>query len=893
MKKIICLLLALLMSVLLASCDILSYLPSLMEGSTVDTSENTTKPSEPEKNTTPAQTEATTPEQPVVTTPEVTTPEVTTQEPVIIPPEPEINYGTLNAPVSTTYAHTVCANLADGESSMQPFYVKGTVTAIGETKNYYKNVYFTDGTTEMLIYTINMSDGITGFAVGDTITAYGYIKNYMGTIEMATYNGSVYVYVVKVESAGGNTSAHLYTNFTPSEKTLFTNTVGFVIPFIPNDEYYVEAYEFEDEFGINFYTFGNTKTEFETFRALFSSYTNEGTDVDDYGDIWYSYSKNNVYVDMCFYYYEGDYVIDIYIYTTVSSGGDTSDHLYTDFTADEKALFNNSVGLVIPFIPNDDYCVEEYELEDEFGINFYTFGNTKAEFETFRALFSSYTNEGTHIDEYGDTWYFYAKGDVYVDMTFYYYEDDYVVDVYVYTLNENSGNTGDSGSSGTVTDTNIITNNGKGLPQSENGIYDVDFTKGNYIQNVTEQGYYIDGCPTTGSPAVLVIPVEFSDVTAQSKGYSIENIEKIFNGANNSYYSVHDYFFISSYQTLDLDITVLDSWFRPQNTSSYYENATYNYYGDEIEIGDQLVLDEALAYLSTIMDLSQFDTDNNGIIDAVVMVNTLDIGDDNFHWAYRYWNLYTDDDGYYYEYDGVSANDYIWISYEFVFEGYDEFGDVNYDTTNPLNPYTFIHEFSHVLGADDYYDTEYSEHPLGGYDMMDSMPGDHNPYTKFNYGWITTSKLIVTDDTVTVNLEAFAKNGDTVLLANNWDESLGVYQEYYVIMYYTATELNAGQGGFFARDGIVVYHVNASLYAAKYDGETYYDVYNTNTSAKSEYGTEDNLIEFVLSSEGNYTYVAGDSLPTVTDDFGNTLGYTFTIDSINAEFATITFTKNN
>ena len=72
MKKIICLLLALLMSVLLASCDILSYLPSLMEGSTVDTSENTTKPSEPEKNTTPAQTEATTPEQPVVTTPEVT-----------------------------------------------------------------------------------------------------------------------------------------------------------------------------------------------------------------------------------------------------------------------------------------------------------------------------------------------------------------------------------------------------------------------------------------------------------------------------------------------------------------------------------------------------------------------------------------------------------------------------------------------------------------------------------------------------------------------------------------------------------------------------------------------------------------------------------------------------
>jgi hypothetical protein len=63
--------------------------------------------------------------------------------------------------------------------------------------------------------------------------------------------------------------------------------------------------------------------------------------------------------------------------------------------------------------------------------------------------------------------------------------------------------------------------------------------------------------------------------------------------------------------------------------------------GYEIAIGDQLIMDEALAYLATIMDLSQFDSDNNGVIDAVVMVNTLDIGDDDFHWAYRYWNFYT------------------------------------------------------------------------------------------------------------------------------------------------------------------------------------------------------------------------------------------------------------
>ena len=33
----------------------------------------------------------------------------------------------------------------------------------------------------------------------------------------------------------------------------------------------------------------------------------------------------------------------------------------------------------------------------------------------------------------------------------------------------------------------------------------------------------------------------------------------------------------------------------------------------------------------------------------------------------------------YYEYDGVSANDYLWASYDFMFEAYDEEGNFYYD----------------------------------------------------------------------------------------------------------------------------------------------------------------------------------------------------------------------
>ena len=421
----------------------------------------------------------------------------------------------------------------------------------------------------------------------------------------------------------------------------------------------------------------------------------------------------------------------------------------------------------------------------------------------------------------------------------------------------------------------------------------LDFTKAKEVKDVTDQGYYLDGCPTTGSPKVLVIPVQFSDVPARAGYHDLDKLEKAFNGtgSDTDYYSVDEYFKISSYGKLDLDITVLDEWFQPENNSTYYKNLkSDDEYQDDI--GDQVIMDEALAYLDSKMDLSQFDSDGNNIIDAVVMINTLEVNQDEiFQWAYRYWNYYADDLGYYYEYDGVSANDYIWASFGFLYESYNFSSDADYSDTSVMNTYTFIHEFSHVLGADDYYDTSYTEHPLEGYDMMDAMTADHSAFTKFNYGWITKSRLVNTSSSVTLTLEDFSKNGDTIILANNWSDDLGAYQEYYIIVYYTNNGLNSGECGLFDDEGIIVYHINAELYSEVYEGETYIDIKNNNTHSSDQYGSEDNLVEFVKSSSGDFLYGVGDNLPSVTDDNGKTLGYTFTVISIGDNSATITFTK--
>ena len=568
---------------------------------------------------------------------------------------------------------------------------------------------------------------------------------------------------------------------------------------------------------------------------------------------------------------------------------DTNEYIYQSFTPAEKKTFTELFGEVIPFLPNDEYYVEEYGYQRETGVNYYTIGNTQAEFDEYRQAFSAYELTDTYQDDYGDTWYTYQKGNYYVDMS--YYEGDmgdYCVDVYVYVLT-GSGDGGDNGETG---NDELLTNDGKGLPQGTDGVYEVDFASASYVKNVTEQGSYQYGCPTVGAPGVLVIPVEFSDATAQSRGYEISTIQNAFGkDGQTDYYSVYDYYRISSYGRLTLDITVVGEWFRPKNASSYYESATMDYYGEQVAIGDQMVMDEALAYLSQTMDLSKFDSDSNGTIDAVVLVTTLDVGEDDFHWAYRYWNIYADENEECYEYDGVYANDYLWASYQFLHESYDENGEVNYADKTAVNTYTYIHEFGHILGADDYYDTAGIDSPMGGCDVMDSMAGDHNAYTKFHLGWLTSSRLVTTTSSVTLRLEDFSKNGDTIIVANDWDPTLGAYQEYYIVVYYKSQGLNAGEGGYFLRDGIVVYHVNASLYQYEYDGETYYDVYNNNTHVSDEYGTEENLIEYVLSDEETYTYVVGNYLPAVKDDGGDALAYTFTVDALEDGFATLTFTK--
>ena len=145
-----------------------------------------------------------------------------------------------------------------------------------------------------------------------------------------------------------------------------------------------------------------------------------------------------------------------------------------------------------------------------------------------------------------------------------------------------------------------------------------------------------------------------------------------------------------------------------------------------------------------------------------------------------------------------------------------------------LNAETIIHETGHILGLDDYYDYDDQKGPdggLGGGDMMDYNIGDHNPFSKILMGWVTP--YVVTKST-TINLDSFASTGECILLI---DEYSTIYDEYYLLDYYTPNSLNkleAGYNGLFSISGIRIYHVDARI--TKNDADSILDIYDYDNS---------------------------------------------------------------
>ena len=407
---------------------------------------------------------------------------------------------------------------------------------------------------------------------------------------------------------------------------------------------------------------------------------------------------------------------------------------------------------------------------------------------------------------------------------------------------------------GTIDEYNIesVTYRCDNYNPSVKGSYVVEIVILNNVVNVTieveESSYFIPsnietlnkyadnnnltyGMPSTGNSKALVIPVEFTDYKAPAN--MKENLEKAFFGTSDDtgWESLSSYYYKSSYGKLHISGTVLDVY-SAGNTSSYY-NKKY----ERGEDADYLIIKSALEYYDNQIDYSEFDSNNDGYIDALYIAYTTPIdydSDTSMWWAFTY-EYFTDDYEYY---DGVEADYYCFFGYDFLFE------EPVSGKTLKLNSETIIHETGHILGLDDYYDYDDTKGPdggIGGGDMMDYNVGDHNPFSKLLMGWVTP---YVVCDTSDITLNSFGKSGECILLV---DEYSSIYDEYYLIDFYTPdglNELEAGNNGLFSISGIRIYHVDARI--TKNDAESILDIYDYDNSY-----TNHRLISLVQTSGKN------------------------------------------
>lgn len=342
------------------------------------------------------------------------------------------------------------------------------------------------------------------------------------------------------------------------------------------------------------------------------------------------------------------------------------------------------------------------------------------------------------------------------------------------------------------------------------------------ITTMEETEFGKSGLPSVGTYHVLVIPVEIKGTNFPSN-YKSE-LELTFNGTSSEtgWESVSSCYTKSSFGQLNLTFDIQDK-FTTSQTRSYYEN-----FGTD---GDQYAIVEAVNGLDSSIDYSQYDVNNDGVIDSIIFVYSVAYDyDTDPWWAWVYDASYGQADSIN-NVDGKSMEYYMWASYDFSQDKINGLSGLSVDAE------TYIHELGHLLGYIDLYSTTHTYGPLGGWDMMAYNTGDHGPANKLLFGWL--EPLVASSGTYDVTIDSYAtdtdgKNSVVLIPYNVSDLDDGdAFDEYLLIMFYTPEGLYEGHLGTslgLEEPGIVVYHVDARNYSHMTFWGYYFNYNNDGTS---------------------------------------------------------------
>ena len=288
--------------------------------------------------------------------------------------------------------------------------------------------------------------------------------------------------------------------------------------------------------------------------------------------------------------------------------------------------------------------------------------------------------------------------------------------------------------------------------------------------------------PTQGDVRSLVILVNYADVS-----FSVANPNEAFTkmlneenySDNGGTGSARDYFIASSTGVFRPSFDVYGPVTLP-HTRAYYGGKD----GDAV-----LMVIDACDILEHEIDWSLYDENGDGDVDNVFIYfaghNEAEGGPEEAVWPHRYY-VFTEkgDKTIQYYYKGKDGKDYWLWDYACTSELSGEYG------TNMCGVGTFCHEFSHVLGLDDLYDTTNSDnYTVGAWDIMcygnynneGRTPPTFSAFERFLLGWMTPEELTEAKD---FTLEPIETSNKAFLISSkphNLDASNPNPTEYWLI----------------------------------------------------------------------------------------------------------------
>lgn len=354
----------------------------------------------------------------------------------------------------------------------------------------------------------------------------------------------------------------------------------------------------------------------------------------------------------------------------------------------------------------------------------------------------------------------------------------------------------------------------KGLFGQESAVYakaDTQTQKIAVINNTPITNFY-NFTPSSGNVKALVFMVEFADVSFEDgkqneseRVLSRKELEKAMFGnadktsANYPYESVKAYYERASYNKLHLTGSVL--YYKAKYNRDHYDTLLYSEEKDASRGYEELMMEAIAAYQES-MDFTEYDSNSDGVIDAIYLSVPLNgTTDDNTWWGNQTtWWVNPN-----YRVDNEKINEYVILDGQPL--------DDNIEYYNQV----CIHETGHLMGLSDYYHSNLSENDnwegfLGaaGHDIMDEMYGDHNSFSKIMCGWIDDEEVQIADFSKlksTYLLKPCEESPSALIIPiKKWSNNF--CSEYYLVEYDKGTLNNTG---LLKKSGIRIWHVDASL----------------------------------------------------------------------------------